>query len=161
MASNHAMGQEAGAMTKAIAARQRAPGSTRRGSQRGQSLVEFALVMPVLLILVLGIMEFGFAITDQISVTNAARDGARAGALKGGSAAAAITQAQHSASGLISCPLLTPTATYSGGTPNEVTVDVQCNYAPVTPLGQLVKLFGGTLGTAFSLNGQVVMRVEQ
>lgn len=132
----------------------------RRG-QRGQSLVEFALVMPVLLILVLGIMEFGFAITDQVSVTNAARDGARAGALKGGSAAAAIAQAQHSASGLISCPLQTPTATYSGGTPNEVTVDVQCNYSPVTPLGDLVKLFGGSLGTAFKLNGQVVMRVEQ
>ncbi len=129
--------------------------------QRGQSLLEFALIMPVLLILVLGILEFGFAITDQVSVTNAARDGARAGALKGGSASAAIAEAQKSASGLISCPLQTPTATYSGGTPNQVTVDVQCNYAPVTPLGDLVKLFGGSLSTAFKLNGQVVMRVEQ
>lgn len=42
----------------------------------GQSLVEFALVLPILLILVLGAMDIGRIITTKIAVTNAAREGA-------------------------------------------------------------------------------------
>jgi TadE-like protein len=50
-------------------------------SDKGQSLVEFALVMPLLLVMLLGIMEFGRAWHISQIVTDAARQGARAGAI--------------------------------------------------------------------------------
>jgi hypothetical protein len=43
---------------------------------RAQSLVEFAIVLPVLLLLVLGAMDFGRLFKTKIFVTNAAREGA-------------------------------------------------------------------------------------
>src|SRR5450759_2456703 len=45
---------------------------------RGQSLVEFALVLPLLLLILLGIIQFGFIFNTQVTITNAAREGARA-----------------------------------------------------------------------------------
>jgi Flp pilus assembly protein TadG len=51
-------------------------------SDRGAAAVEFALVLPVLLVLVLGIVEFGRIYNVQISVTNAAREGARVMAIE-------------------------------------------------------------------------------
>ncbi|PLC12149.1 hypothetical protein AUQ48_07750 [Kocuria flava] len=49
----------------------------RLRSQRGAAAVEFALVVPVLLALLLGIIEFGRAYNVQISLTHAAREAAR------------------------------------------------------------------------------------
>jgi Flp pilus assembly protein TadG len=46
-------------------------------SERGAAAVEFAIILPVLLTLVLGIMEFGRAYNAQLSLTNAAREGVR------------------------------------------------------------------------------------
>ena len=45
--------------------------------RRGGIAIEFALVAPVLLIILLGIIQFGYAFFVQISMTNAAREGAR------------------------------------------------------------------------------------
>jgi Flp pilus assembly protein TadG len=47
--------------------------------QGGQSLVEFALVLPVFLILLFGIVEFGLLLYNQHVITNASREGARYG----------------------------------------------------------------------------------
>lgn len=55
---------------------------TRSLSDRGAAAVEFALVVPVLLTLVLGIMEFGRAYNIQTTLSNAARDGVRVMALQ-------------------------------------------------------------------------------
>ena len=46
-------------------------------SERGQSIVEFALVLPILLILLCGIIDFGWLYYNQITLNNAAREGAR------------------------------------------------------------------------------------
>lgn len=46
-------------------------------SERGAVAVEFALLAPVLIMLLLGIMEFGRAYNVQISLTSAAREGVR------------------------------------------------------------------------------------
>jgi Flp pilus assembly protein TadG len=57
------------------------PGVRRRGAtrnERGAALVEFALVVPILLLLLFGIVEFGIAFNDYISVRNGSREGARA-----------------------------------------------------------------------------------
>ena len=53
----------------------------RARDQRGAVAVEFALIMPILLILVFGIIEFGFMINRDMIVGNASRDGARAASL--------------------------------------------------------------------------------
>jgi len=47
------------------------------GNSNGQSLVEFALVLPVLLLLILGMIEFGWILNRQIILTSIAREGAR------------------------------------------------------------------------------------
>jgi hypothetical protein len=57
---------------------------TRRArSERGAELIEFALVFPVLLMVVLGIVDFGFMFQRMEVVTNAAREGARIAVLPG------------------------------------------------------------------------------
>lgn len=47
--------------------------------QDGQGLVEFAIILPVLLILIFGIMEFSLLLYNQHVITNASREGARYG----------------------------------------------------------------------------------
>ncbi|HAA89854.1 MAG TPA: pilus assembly protein TadE [Peptococcaceae bacterium] len=54
-----------------------------RRSQRGQALAEFALILPLLLLLVFGIIEFGRIFYSYLMVTQAAREGARLGAVGG------------------------------------------------------------------------------
>lgn len=55
---------------------------TRRArSERGAELIEFALVFPLLLLLVLGMVDFGFLFQRYEVLTNAAREGARIGVL--------------------------------------------------------------------------------
>lgn len=48
-----------------------------RANERGAAAVEFAILLPLLLMLVLGTIEFGRAYNAQITLTNAARDGVR------------------------------------------------------------------------------------
>ena len=50
-----------------------------RPTSRGQGLVEFALILPVLILIFMGIVDFGRAIYAYNSVSNAAREGARVG----------------------------------------------------------------------------------
>ncbi|MGD2148822.1 MAG: pilus assembly protein [Anaerolineae bacterium] len=50
-----------------------------RIDRRGQELLEYALVLPLLLLLIFGIVDFGLAFFAYNSVANAAREGARAG----------------------------------------------------------------------------------
>jgi Flp pilus assembly protein TadG len=51
--------------------------SANRRGERGQALAEFALVLPLLLVLIAGIIEFGRAWNIKQAVTDAAREGAR------------------------------------------------------------------------------------
>jgi hypothetical protein len=51
----------------------------KRRGERGQSLVELALTLPVLLLLLIGVVEVGNALNAYITVVDAARDGARLG----------------------------------------------------------------------------------
>lgn len=52
---------------------------TRR-REHGASLVEVGLVLPILILLAIGLSEIGFLVVDYLTVTNAAREGARTGA---------------------------------------------------------------------------------
>ena len=48
-------------------------------SERGQSLVEFSLILLPLFLILLGIIQFGFIFNTYVTMTNAARDAARLG----------------------------------------------------------------------------------
>ena len=60
----------------------------RERSERGAVAVEFALLAPVLMLLLFGIMEFGRAYNVQISLSNAAREGVRVMAISNDARAA-------------------------------------------------------------------------
>jgi hypothetical protein len=57
-----------------------------RRRQKGQSLVEFTMIIPVLMTLVLAIAEFGVAIGSNMTLIEATREGARVGAILVGGA---------------------------------------------------------------------------
>jgi len=50
-----------------------------RRRERGQELVEFALILPLLLLLIVGIFEFGYIVFAYNTLSNAVREGARLG----------------------------------------------------------------------------------
>jgi hypothetical protein len=52
----------------------------RRPRDKGSSLVEVGLILPLLLVISIGLSEIGFLVVDYLTVTNAAREGARTGA---------------------------------------------------------------------------------
>ncbi len=56
------------------------PGAHVRKPTRGQGLVEFALVLPLLVLIIFGVLDLGRAFYSLIAITNAAREGARYGA---------------------------------------------------------------------------------
>ena len=51
----------------------------RRRGARGQSLVEYAMSVPVFLLILLGMLEFGFAFSHHLTMEYASREGARTG----------------------------------------------------------------------------------
>lgn len=58
------------------------PQRKRRG-ERGQSLVEFSMVLPVFLLILVGILDFGFMLFSRITVINVTREGARVAVSQG------------------------------------------------------------------------------
>lgn len=58
----------------------------RRTGQRGQGLAELALTMPMLILILTGLVHFGFIMQAQQVITNASRVGARRGTQPGGDA---------------------------------------------------------------------------
>jgi Flp pilus assembly protein TadG len=130
------------------------PVRTRVHDERGASAVEFAMVVPLLLALVLGIAEFGHAFQVQGTLSAAAREGARVMALQNDPAAAraavrdaaptldpAITDAQITVT-----PAACPTTTTAAPRNVRVTVDY--------PMPFLTHFFGASI----DLTGTGVMR---
>jgi Flp pilus assembly protein TadG len=52
----------------------------RRVGERGQGLVEFSMLVPAFLLILMGMLEFGFAFNHNLTLNLATREGARAGA---------------------------------------------------------------------------------
>jgi Flp pilus assembly protein TadG len=50
-------------------------------SERGQTMTEFALILPILLVLLLGIVQFGIIFNNYVTMTDAVRAGARKAAV--------------------------------------------------------------------------------
>src|SRR3954447_22029101 len=78
-------------------------GSTLVSDERGQAAVEFALILPILMALLLGIIQFGIVFNNYVTITDAARAGARKAAVSrflSDNGAAAKVAAKNSAQGL-------------------------------------------------------------
>src|SRR5215471_1529570 len=122
---------------------------------RGAAAVELALVLPVLLLLVFGIIDFGRALNAQITLTQAAREGARLAAL-GQPSVASRTQA--AATGLSQVAVTVTTCAPGAGPSANAQVQVSYQFSFVTPLGAIAGMFGGTgFGSPVMLTANGVM----
>ena len=138
------------------------PGRRPAGDRRGAALVEFAIVTPVLLVLVLGMIEIGRAVMVTEVLTYAARMGARTGAISSGSTAGATTAANAvlTDSGINGATVTvfvngsSVTDASAGKSGDQIAVSVTIPYANVTWLSNPDYLEGKTL------SGRVVMRKE-
>ncbi|WP_098461672.1 TadE/TadG family type IV pilus assembly protein [Propionicimonas paludicola] len=121
-------------------------GKPAQTSERGAAAVEFALVLPVLIVMIFGMVDMGMAINAQAIVGNAAREGARAASFSGADTTAtnnAISRASASLIGTapttnITCQTMvsgTPTAiACSSVSPGDsVQVKVSYTYKWITP----------------------------
>jgi hypothetical protein len=134
-----------------------------RRSQSGQDLIEMAIVTPILLLLVMGIVDFGFLFMRLLVLTNAAVEGARVATLPGYLAQDAQTRAIDYArnGGVPTNPVVTvanvtlPGA--GGGTWPGVTVTVQHVYR-LQFIAPMVTLVGGSMAANVTLTGRSTMR---
>jgi Flp pilus assembly protein TadG len=136
--------------------------------EQGTALLETAMTLPLLLIVSVGIFEFGRAFQTQQVLTNAAREGARLAVMPGStdSAVKARVQSYLTAGQLPNTPgiVLNPTSTVSiggGATANSslVTVTYPFQFMVLQPVARLV-LPTSTLGGAFTLTATAEMRNE-
>jgi len=103
-------------------------------------MVEFALVLPLMLIVLFIIVDFGVGLTRWITVTNAARQGARCGAV--GADTPVITQRVVDSSNGIVDPA-NVAVSYSAQPPaigDSVVVNVEYDYNLITPVGRFLTL---------------------
>lgn len=131
---------------------------TRR-DDRGAAAVEFALVLPILLLLVLGIVQFGLTFTQWLEMESAAREGARWGSL--GYAAADIRTRVRAAAPGLNPPLtdaqITVTPLDPGNHPSDP-VSVSITYS--TPVLPIIGPIMGQAGPTMSLTAAAVNRIE-
>jgi Flp pilus assembly protein TadG len=106
-----------------------------RRNRRGAAAVEFAVVSPVLFLLIFGMIEYGRMVMVQQVITNAAREGARKGVLDGSTNSDVttvvgnyLTSANISGATTTVTPTNPSNATYGG----TVTVSVSVPYSKVS-----------------------------
>ncbi|HEV3058433.1 MAG TPA: TadE family protein [Vicinamibacterales bacterium] len=130
----------------------------------GAELIEFALVFPLLLFVVLGVIDFGFLFQRYEVVTNAAREGARVAVLPGYSDADVQTRVNQ----YLTAGGLTGPATTDVGAPQLLPVAGLCiTVRPVTvtyphtfsAVGTIAGYFGGGFSRS-TLQATVAMRNE-
>jgi Flp pilus assembly protein TadG len=147
----------------------------RLKSERGAELIEFALIFPLLLLVLLGIIDFGFLFQRYEVLTNATREGARMAVLPGYTTADVSTRvcAYLLAGGIptTGCPGATPTnpavsvttvaVAVPSGLPAVSTRRVQLTYTHnFMFIGPIVGLMGGTWSNTKAITTVAQMRSE-
>jgi Flp pilus assembly protein TadG len=144
----------------------RAPRRIR--GQKGAELVEFALTFPLLLLVVLGIVDFGFLFQRYEVLTNAAREGARIAILPGYGTADVQGRVQaYLTSGGVPTTATNPlvsvtdvTIPTSAGGPTLSGKKVQVSYTHTYLfIGPIAALFGGSF-TTLPITATAIMRQE-
>ncbi|GAB3490949.1 TadE/TadG family type IV pilus assembly protein [Flexivirga lutea] len=124
-----------------------------RNPERGASIVEFAIVLPLLLLLIGGMVDFGRLFYTEVMLTNAAREGTRA-AMYGNSP---TTRATAALSGKVSSATVGPTQVCAPGATTgtaSVTVSVPFQWTLLKPA---MALFGGSIADP-TLTGKATMQ---
>lgn len=128
-----------------------------RATERGAVAVEFALLAPVLIMILLGIMEFGRAYNTQLTLTNAAREGVRVMAIDNDAATAlaattssadTLTPAVRGTDVIIAFQTIPPTtpAPTSCAPGRQVTVTISYSLSTVTGIAGPFSMTGkGTM----------------
>lgn len=128
-------------------------------NDRGANLVEFAFVAPLLILLVLGIVEFSWLLASNIDVKQGAREGARITAVNspdtGNSALAAEICSRMDLVGADPATTITWASDGSPEVGEGVTVTVTTPHTTLT--GAIDMFFAGLT----SLNSTVEIRIEQ
>ena len=113
--------------------------------------MEFALVVPVLLVLVLGIVEFGRAYNIQTTLSGAAREGVRIAALNNTTSSKSLAQARAISAAAPTLDLSSSSISVSGAAPcasgDQVTVTISYTMSYLTSF----------FGTSIPLTGKGVM----
>lgn len=132
----------------------------------GAVLVEFALTLPLLLFVIVGIFDFGIAFQKYGVVTNAAREGARMAVLPGAYSTGDIesrVRGYLTAGGIAATPtilvaddLIIPEGGAMPFTAKKVTVQIAHTFTYLVPFA---RIFGGTFGTV-TLKAVSEMRTE-
>jgi len=110
----------------------------RRARERGAALVEFALILPLFILLVFGIMEAGWLFAQEVEIRNAAREGARLAVVDWDTALQVAKETCNRAdlSGAGASVTVTPSSTDDEGfdppSPESVTVTVTKIYSSLT-----------------------------
>jgi Flp pilus assembly protein TadG len=130
----------------------------RDSSERGAVAVEFAILLPVLLLLLIGIVEFGRAYSAQIALSQSARESVRIMAISDDEAAA--RSAATSSAGLLDPALMT--ISISSRDPNNpssavITDDCEPEYAVTVEIEYDLASITGFFG-AYGLRGIGTMR---
>jgi Flp pilus assembly protein TadG len=142
---------------------------SRIASQRGQALIETALTLPMVLLVSVGIFEFGRAYQTWEVLTNAAREGARVAVLPYAAAGAPQARAmEYVASGYLANAAKTTVVVQpvsislgAGGTApgSRVTVSYPFQFMVLQPVAQLITK-GSLTGAPFTLTASAAMRNE-
>jgi len=140
-------------------------------SERSQSLVEFSLVIPILMLLALGIVDFAMGFKSYVELTNATREGARY-AVVGNPAGTWTIDCAHAQAGTVIrrvCDTATDmdldsvSVDYdpSRAPGNSVVVSADYRYDLITPLSSIMTLVsGGSFPGYFDLSSSADMRLE-
>lgn len=125
-----------------------ARGYRRSVGETGQNVIEFALILPLLLLLIVGIMDFGIVFFSYNTIGNATREGARVGVIPGRTAAEIEAAALALATGLDAAALtinVPDVCTTAPGGPNDVVV-VEATYNVTLMTAPIIQIVGsGTL----------------
>jgi len=143
-----------------------------RKGEKGQSLAEFVMVLPIFLILVFAIMDFGMGFHAWLTVTNSAREGARLGAVRAPDfgfcdndpstpATDIECRVRETADSLKQANLTTSISGAQGTPGDDVKVKVDYDYDLITPLDGLLGLIsGGAVGPTLTFSSTAHMRLE-
>jgi Flp pilus assembly protein TadG len=138
---------------------------THRQSERGAELIEFALVFPLLLLVTLGMIDFGLLFHRYEVLTNASREGARVSVLPGYGSPDVIARVNQylQATSLSSVSVSTVVGaaqTLDLGASCVTVIPVTVSYVHTyTFVGGIIQYFGGSLGSK-TLTATSAMRLE-
>ena len=129
--------------------------NTLQKKEKGQATVEMALVMPIIILLLFGIMEFGRIFNAYLIVTTASREGARAGVV--GAADAAIRSAVTTTAGTLDTVAMSVYITPSSSLRTRgASLTVSIEY----PIRVFTPVINSITGDPFVVRSQTTMRVE-